>query len=73
MAAKKILKKAKVINTVKDPKFDPRSVLKGKTVTKKSPLADMILDAICSLDKNRDGASIHVRLSLFVIMENDNF
>ena len=59
--AKKILKKPKVINTVKSPEFDPRSVLKGKTVTKKSKIGDMILDAICTLDKNRDGTSIHVR------------
>jgi len=47
--AKSILKTTKV--------FDPSSVLNGKTVTSKSPLQDILLQAVITLDKTGTGAS----------------
>ncbi|TRY78378.1 hypothetical protein TCAL_01692 [Tigriopus californicus] len=39
--------------------FDPKSVLKGRTVTAKSPMSDMILHGVIAIAKNGDGASTH--------------
>ncbi len=41
--------------------FDPASILQGRVVTKKSPLTDIILQTVITLDKrNGDGASVQL-------------
>ncbi len=58
-------KKAKVINTDVEDKFDPASVLQNRpSVTAKSPMSDIVLYSIVSVGKEpgrkvRDGVSLH--------------